>query len=177
MITDNVSNYIRALVRGYGTVAEVFSRAARGHVTWAFRLFIDHNTDLNYANGFLLRTAVMNGFTEGVVLLLGRGARPDVWLDVHMTSLLGFAAKSNLPDIVRAMLDHGAKVYWDDDEAMLMPVALKGHVEVANIFLRRGVVDVQMEGHDSLLAAEDSGHAEMVNILRAYGTRKYDEIE
>jgi hypothetical protein len=177
MITGNVTMYIRALVRGYGTVTQLLSRAARGHATWVFRKLIEQTTDLNYANGFLLRTAVINSFTEGVVLLLERGARPDIWLYKEGTSLLGYAAENNYYDVVRVMLDHGAKLYFDDGVAMLMPVALKGYVEVASLLLRRGVVDIQMEGHDCLLSAESNGHTEMVNLLRAYGARIYDENE
>jgi hypothetical protein len=64
-------------------------------------------------------------------------------------TLLIIVANMNFIDVVRAMLDHGAKFYHEDDVVMLMPIASKGHVEVAELLLQRGVVelDIEMEGH------------------------------
>ena len=66
------------------------------------------------------------------------------------------------------MLEHGAKVYLQDAEVVLTPVAELGYVEIVKMLLEYGA-DLQMEGNDAVMAAEDNGHRDMVNLLKSYG--------
>ena len=141
-----------------------------------------------------LRGAAMGGHSDLVQLMLEKGAEPDAGLQ-------GAAMGGHL-DIVKLMLEHGA--YIEKDDALKYASGL-GHCDIVQFLLQRGtdpndglraaankgqaavlklllahpnirVNEKGYQGKTPLDHATEKGHTECVNLLRAAGGKRGNEL-
>ena len=128
-----------------------------------------------------LSQAVYCGAGAGIVrVLLEHGADPDVlWLEPNMT--LSWAAHSGQEDVVRLLIEKGAKV--DPMEHIaggkiavpLVFAAARGHLGIVKILLDNGAnvnADMDGRGETALKNAGSNGHHDVVDLLLENGAER-----
>ena len=79
--------------------------------------------------------------TECAAILLDAGASIAARDEEYGSTPLGWAARNNLPDLVKFLLARGAAVNLPDDQAWATPLAWaekRGHAEIAAILRKHG---------------------------------------
>ena len=131
-------------------------------------------------NNTPLNRAASHGYTSIVVLLLGRGADPNVPGGLGQLPLMSAADGGHL-ETVRVLLKHGAVVDGKTDQfdaTPLMRAARYGHVDVVRVLLASGasVGEVSAAGVTALLLARRYHHKEVENLLLAAGAGSADTV-
>ena len=135
---------------------------------------IDADTNINrvYASqgGWTaLMMAVAQGFSEGVRLLLRKGADPDVRNTNGVTPIL-WAVRYNNLECLKLRYEAGANIRVKDAEGCnaLVVAAKNGSKDVVQYLIDHGVKPNQPDawGHTALYYAQERKHGEIAVILR-----------
>lgn len=125
-----------------------------------------------------LHKAVLFGRAEMAEHLLNNGAEPDMLAPRYgriMVSPLDLAAEAGMTEIIRILLNHGAKLDPEKPErkrvAPLHLAAGKGNYEAARMLLEAGANSnaKDMNGKTPLHWAEETGHDDVAQLLKLYG--------
>jgi len=84
---------------------------------------------------------------------------------------LRWAAENGHTKVVRFLLEHGANVHAQDDEALRW-AAEKGNAETVRVLLEAGA-DVHSMGDYGIRLAAENGHTETVKVLLEHGADVY----
>ena len=114
-----------------------------------------------------LRQATLSGKTDDVTQLLGQGADPGY--QYAGWSVLMYAARDGQLEIVRTLLDRGAKVDAVAPRGItaLMVAAQRGHVEIVKLLLaRRAFINARNDNDNTaLMYAAEFGHLDVAKVL------------
>ena len=112
-----------------------------------------------------LRQAVLSGKTDEVTQLLGQGADPG-YQYTGWTVLL-FATRDDHVEIVRTLLERGAKVDAVAPRGItaLMVAAQRGHVEIVKALLARRAFINARNDNTALMYAAEFGHLDVAKAL------------
>jgi len=114
-----------------------------------------------------LRQATLSGKTDDVTQLLGQGADPS-YQYAGWTVLL-YATRDGHVEIVRTLLDRGAKVDAVAPRGItaLMVAAQRGHVEIVKLLLvKRAFINARNDNDNTaLMYAAEFGHLDVVKVL------------
>ena len=140
----------------------------------SFHASIDFGSEDGLAAPSLVRAAQAGSVVE-VEVLLDQGADVEV---VHVQSrrnALAVAAHCGNDDVVRLLLQHGAKINGHDAFFMtpLYLASMRGHHSVVELLLQeRALVDEKGPNDETpLRAASDKGHMEVASLLIRYGAK------
>ena len=122
----------------------------------------------------LLLKAVKTGDIKGVFTLLSDGANVNA-RDVHETTALMFAANLGYTEIVRSLLNAGAKINLTRKPyqlTALMLAASANQIDVVQLLVSQGanVNATNDDGSTAIMIAALKGHLDIVQILLAAGT-------
>lgn len=113
--------------------------------------------------------AVAQGFSEGVRLLLRKGADPDVRNTNGVTPIL-WAVRYNNLECLKLRYEAGANIRVKDAEGCnaLVVAAKNGSKDVVQYLIDHGVKPNQPDawGHTALYYAQERKHGEIAVILR-----------
>lgn len=122
-----------------------------------------------------LRSAVVNGDSEGVKTHIAAGANVDARDRNKQTALIIAAEKGNA-DIVRILIDAGANVNAGDmfDITALFKAAEKNHIDCVKILIaNNGAADIELV-EEAFMSALYRGNTEIVKALMVEGARMSD---
>ena len=84
-----------------------------------------------------------------------------------MENSLIVASRNGRLDVVRLLLDHGANVHANDDQALRF-AAYNGHLNVVRLLLDRGA-NIHARDDNALRSADDHCHQDIVRLLLSRG--------
>ena len=121
-----------------------------------------------------LQYAAEKNRIQVAVVLLDAGVDIE-GADVSGLTPLIMAADRNFTELAILLMDAGANVnaLMNVGWTPLLDAARRGNVPLAQELLRRGAdVNVLINGNSAVRLAEDNGHPELANLLRAAGGRR-----
>jgi uncharacterized protein len=161
-----------ANARDDGRNSALMNAAAAGHAD-VVRLLLDAGAQVNVMNATSmtpLAAAILNDHADVVTLLLDHGA------DLEGPSVdrapLFIAIRARRPQIVKQLLDKGARAYIQDDRwSALMMAAFIGDIEIVGSLLSTdaNLNAANDEGVTALMYAASAGHTAVVAALLSKG--------
>ncbi|MGH9429838.1 MAG: ankyrin repeat domain-containing protein, partial [Terriglobia bacterium] len=132
------------------------------------------------AHDSTLTVAVFRGDLPKVSALLAAGANPNAADKSNGVTVLMVAATYGHTDIVRVLLEKGAKVDAQNREGAtaLMLASMQGHVETVRALLAKDAnVNIKSnDGRTALSAATSGQHEEVVELLKQAETKETSEL-